>query len=79
MNSGGNIYILNVKTNKLTQVTWFLPKREPKNFDDTKVGNKFRILSVVFNPAGDKLAIAIQMPDEVLRRVVLIDIKKYMK
>jgi len=79
MNSGGNIYILNAKTNKLTQVTWFLPKREPKNFQDTKTGNKFRILSLAFSPNGEQLAAVIKMPDEVLRRIILIDIKKFMK
>ena len=79
MNSGGNIYILNAETNKLTQVTWFLPKREPKNFDDTKTGNKFRILSVAFSPDGKHLAIAIKMPEEALRRIVLINVEKFLK
>jgi hypothetical protein len=79
MNSGGNIYILNTENNKLDQVTWFLPKREPKNFDDTKVGNKFRILSVAFSPNGETLAIVIKMPDETLRRIVLVDVKEYIK
>ncbi len=79
LNSGGNIYILNASNGKLTQVTWFLPKREPKNFDDTKTGNKFRILSLAFSPDESKLAAVIKMPDEALRRIVLIDIKKFMK
>ena len=79
MNSGGNIYILNAKTKKLNQVTWFLPKREPKNFDDTKTGNKFRILSLAFSPNGKKIAATIKMPDETLRRIVEIDITKFLK
>ncbi len=79
LNSGGNLYIMNAATKEIKQVTYYLPKREPKNIDDTVMGNKYRIKSLAFSKDGTKVAMAILLPEENLRRIVLVDVSQFIK
>ncbi len=78
MNSGGNLYLFYPATKEIKQLSYFLPKREPKNLDDTQLGNKYRVRSLAISPDGKTAAISLKLDDEALRKIVLIDLTPYL-
>ncbi|MBN2693201.1 PD40 domain-containing protein, partial [bacterium] len=78
MNSGGNLYLFYPATKEIKQLSYFLPKREPKNLDDTQLGNKYRIRSLAISPDGKTAAISLKLDEEPLRKIAIIDLTPFL-
>jgi outer membrane protein assembly factor BamB len=59
---------------RVTQLTFFLPKREPRNEEEMKLGNVPRIGPVAFSPDGRRLAFGLRWPENQNMRVAVMDL-----
>lgn len=59
---------------RLEQLSFFLPKREPRNEEEVKLGNLPRFAALEFSPDGQRLALGLRFPENGNTRLAILDL-----
>ena len=75
-NREGNLWLLDAPSGRRLALSYFLPKREPRNDEEVKLGNPYRFRGIAWAPEGRRLAVGLQYPGEKFRRLATIDLSR---